>query len=168
MTTGLIERELALAVGVDAVPFAYLNHAITEHQRLLSALSMTTPRLQIEDQRVAPSRVPQYSDVRPASGPVHRATSVRSFTGGHEAKDVVKQTTNRKLLTYQLAAVVVCLPSPSRDQYSQVLVTVCCPRGDRIPTPTLLQNFLQFQPRTCTIDTTVLADSDLYRSAVQH
>ena len=148
---------------------AYLNRAVTEHQRSLSSHSMNaTPQLRIEDQRVAPSRVPQNPCTRPASGPVLRASNARSSTGGSEAKDVVKQTTNRKLLTYQLAAVVVCMRSTSRDRYSQVLVTVCCPRGDRIPTPTLLQNFLKFQPRTGTIDTTVLADSDLYRSAVQH
>ena len=75
----------------------------------------TTPHARIEDQRGALSRVPQRSDPRPASGPVPSASNPRSSTGGPEAHDVVKQTTNRKLLTYQLAAVVVCMRCTSRD-----------------------------------------------------
>ena len=129
---------------------------------------MTTPRLRIEDHRVAPGGVPQRSDTRAASGPVLRGSNARSSADSPEAKDIVKQTTDGKLLTYQLAAVVVRMRFTSRDRYSQVLVTVCCPRGDRIPTPTLLQNSREFHPPTDTIDTTVLADSDLHRTVVQH
>ena len=132
----------------------------------------TAPRLRIEDPRVSrenrTSGVPQPSDSRPASGPVLMGSNARSSTGGPEAKYIVEDTTKRKLLMYQIAAVVVCMRCVSCDWYSKVLVTVRCPRGDRIPTPTFLQRFLKFHPPTGTIDTTVLADSDLYRSVVQH
>jgi hypothetical protein len=132
---------------------------------------MSAPHLRIED-RVAPENrtnaVPQHPGAHQTSGPVLKGSNARSSTGGPEARYIVEDTTKRKLLTYQLAAVVVCTRFTVRYRYSKVLVTVCCPRGDRVPTPTLLQNFVEFHPHTGTIDATVLADSYLYRSLVQH
>ena len=151
---------------------AYFNHAIIEYPRPLSSPLMSTlSDLRTEDLRVARDnrtiRVPQCSDY-PASGPMLRGSNTQSSTGGPLAKIFVKDTTKQKLLIYQIAAMVVCMHCISCDWYSKVLVTVRCPCGDRIPTPTLLQRFLKFHPPTGTIDTTVLADSDLYRSVVQH
>lgn len=133
---------------------------------------MSAPHLRIEDQRVAPENrtngALQHSDAHYTSGPVLKGSNARSSTGGPEARYIVEDTTKRKFLTYQLAAVVVCTHFTFRYRHSKVLVTVCCPRGDRVPTPTLLQNFVEFHPHTGTIDATVLADSYLYRSLVQH
>ena len=132
----------------------------------------TTHHLRIEDQRVAPENwtngVPLHPGAHQTSGPVLKGSNARSSTGGPEARYIVEDTTKRKLLTYQLAAVVVCTRFTFRYRYPKVLVTVRCPRGDRVPTPTLLQNIVEFHPHTGTIDIAVLADSYLYRSLVQH